>query len=402
MSVGTKDESLGEVDSRDGRLGRLLRPWTWSLSRLGLAAYLIVLVTYVVRVGVPIDRIGQSIWIVAGIIAARLGRPLREHVRAVLDWLPLIAALILYDHTRGIADTLGIPVRVLELVDLERLLFGGALPTAWLQEHFYDSADPHWWDAVASLVYVTHFVLPWALAAVLYVRSRPVWLTYVRRVVLLSYAGLATYILIPAAPPWYASRYGFVPEQMDRIATDGWSVLGLHSAGVMLEQAQAGSNQVAALPSLHAAFALLFSITLWVLVRNRPLRVIIAIYPIAMALTLVYGGEHYVIDVLFGWVYVGLVLLVSVAWQTWRSSVVDHASDHVASTVGVVGPDHDLATISVDGHGEADAGSSQRRADGLEVPDGPGGGDRLEQAVLRLGGTDQGGPAREGPPDDQQ
>jgi hypothetical protein len=403
MSVGTKDQSpAGYVDSRGSRLAGLLRPWTWSLSRLGLAAYLIVLVSYVIRVGVPIDRIGQSIWIVAGIIAARLGRPLREHVRAVLDWLPLIGALILYDHTRGIADTLGIPVRVLELVDLERLLFGGALPTAWLQEHFYDSADPNWWDAAASLVYVTHFVLPWALAAVLYVRSRPVWLTYVRRVVLLSYAGLATYILIPAAPPWYASRYGFVPEQMDRIATDGWSVLGLRSAEVLLEQAQAGSNQVAALPSLHAAFALLFSITLWVLVRNRLLRVVIAIYPIAMALTLVYGGEHYVIDVLFGWAYVGLVLLVSVAWQTWRSTVVDDAPDHVASTVDVVGPDHDLTTISVDGHGEADASSRQRPTDRLEVPGSPGGGDGLEQAVLRLGRTNQGGSARERPSDDQQ
>ncbi len=86
---------------------------------------------------------------------------------------------------------------------------------------------------------------------------------------------------------------------------------------------------MAALPSLHAAFALLFSITLWVLVRNRLLRVLIAIYPIAMALTLVYGGEHYVIDVLFGWVYVGLVVLVSIAWQTWRSTAVDHASDDV-------------------------------------------------------------------------
>ena len=402
MSVDTEDQTPQGVASNGGRVARLLRPWTWSLSRLGLAAYLVVLATYIIRVGVPIDRIGQSVWIVAGILAARLGRPLREHVRAVLDWLPLIGALILYDHTRGIADTLGIPIRVLELVDLERLLFGGVLPTAWLQEHAYDPGNPHWWDAAAAVVYVTHFVLPWALAAVLYVRSRPVWLTYVRRVVLLSYAGLATYILVPAAPPWYASRYGFVPDQMDRIATDGWSVLGLRSAGVLLDQAQAGSNQVAALPSLHAAFALLFSITLWVLVRNRLLRVLIAIYPIAMALTLVYGGEHYVIDVLFGWVYVGLVVLVSIAWQTWRSTAVDHAPDDVPGATGVLGPDHDLTTTPVDGDGEPDARGGEGRADRLELRGGSTGGDGLEQAVLGLRGTDQGGPARERPPDDQQ
>ena len=29
-------------------------------------------------------------------------------------------------------------------------------------------------------------------------------------------------------------------------------------------------------------------------------------YPLAMTFTLVYAGEHYVIDVLVGWVYVGL------------------------------------------------------------------------------------------------
>jgi hypothetical protein len=402
MSVDTQDHTPEDVVSPGGRFGGLLRPWTWPLSRVGLAGYLVVLASYIVNVGVPIDRIGQSVWIVAGIIAARLGRPLREHVRAVLDWLPLIGALILYDHTRGIADTLGIPVRVLELVDLERLLFGGVLPTAWLQEHAYDPADPHWWDAAASLVYVTHFVLPWALAAVLYVRSRRVWLTYVRRVVLLSYAGLATYILVPAAPPWYASRYGFVPEQMDRIATNGWSVLGLNSAGAWLDQAQAGSNQVAAMPSLHAAFALLFSITLWVLVRNRVLRAIIAIYPIAMALTLVYGGEHYVIDVLFGWVYVGLVLLVSVAWQTWRSTAADDTSDHVPGAVDVVGPNHDLMPVPVDGHGEPDAGGGERRTDRLELRDGAAGSDGLQQTVFGLRGGDQGGPARERPPDQQQ
>ena len=403
MSVETEeDQTSRKVVAPAGRLARLRRPWTWSLSRLGLTAYFVVLAVYVVAVGVPIDRIGQSVWILAGIVAARLGRPIREHVRAVLDWLPLLAALILYDHTRGIADTLGIPVRVVELADLERLLFGGILPTAWLQEHAYDPAEPHWWDAAASLVYVTHFVLPWALAAILYVRSRPVWLTYVRRVVLLSYAGLMTYILLPAAPPWYASKYGFVPEQMDRVATNGWSVVGLNSAGAWLDQAQAGSNQVAALPSLHAAFALLFSVTLWMLVRNRLLLIVIAAYPVAMALTLIYGGEHYVIDVLLGWVYVGLVLLVSIAWQTWRSATPDHPPDDVPSAVDVVGPDHDLTTTTVDGDGEPNAGGRERRADGPDIRIGSGSSDGLEQAVLGLGGTDEGRPASKRPPDQQQ
>src|ERR687898_2845971 len=222
MSEETPEQATSD-DTPDRVTGRTITRWEWPLHRVGLAVYVLVLAVYIVRVGVPIDRIGQTGWILVGIVAARLGRPLRDHARAVLDWLPLLAALILYDHTRGIADSLGMPVRVMELVDLERSMFGGVLPTTWLQEHFSNPADPQWWDAVASLVYTSHFVVPWALAAVLYVRSRDIWMRYVHRVVLLSYAGLVTYILLPAAPPWYAADYGFVSDEIGRIITNGWS-----------------------------------------------------------------------------------------------------------------------------------------------------------------------------------
>jgi PAP2 superfamily len=402
LSSDVRDVAGDEAATPAARVPAALRPWTWPLSRIGLAAYLTVLVAYIVTVGVPTDRIGQTGWIVIGIVAARLGRPLREHVRAVLDWLPLLAALILYDHTRGIADSLGMTVRVTELADVERSMFAGILPSAWLQEQYSNPAEPHWWDAVASLIYTSHFVLPWALAAVLYVRSRPAWLRYVRWVVLLSYAGLATYILVPAAPPWYASRYDFVPEQIDRVITNGWAVLGLRSAGAWLDQAQAGSNLVAALPSLHAAFALLVSIALWLHVRNPALRVLIAVYPVAMGLTLVYGGEHYVIDVLLGWVYVGLVLLVTLAWTTRRSAAPGDPADEDPGTIRVLGPDEDLVTVPGVGDGAADPRRAQRTQGRLEVDDGQGGGNGQQKAVLWPRRPDDGLPAPDRPPDDEQ
>jgi hypothetical protein len=402
LSSDVRDVAGDEAATPAARVPAALRPWTWPLSRIGLAAYLTVLVVYIVTVGVPTDRIGQTGWIVIGIVAARLGRPLREHVRAVLDWLPLLAALILYDHTRGIADSLGMTVRVTELAEVERSMFAGILPSAWLQEQYSNPAEPHWWDAVASLIYTSHFVLPWALAAVLYVRSRPAWLRYVRWVVLLSYAGLATYILVPAAPPWYASRYDFVPEQIDRVITNGWAVLGLHNAGAWLDQAQAGSNLVAALPSLHAAFALLVSIALWLHVRNPALRVLIAVYPVAMGLTLVYGGEHYVVDVLLGWVYVGLVLLVTMAWTAWRSAAPGDPADEVPGTIRVLRPHEDLVTVPGVPDGAADPRRAQRAHDRLEVHDGQGGGDGQQKAVLWPRRPDDGLPAPDRPPDDEQ
>jgi PAP2 superfamily len=289
----------------------------WPIGRFALVVYLVALVVFVIRVGLPTDRIDQIIWILIGIVAAKLGQPLRIHLRAIVDWLPLLAALLLYDYTRGIADTLGMPIRVQELVDVERALFVGVLPTAWLQERFYHAGDPEWWDVAAAAVYMSHFVLPWVVAAAFYMSSRDLWWRYIRMVLLLSYAGLLTYIVLPAAPPWYAARDGLLEESIERTISSGWSVIGLQFAGAWLEREQAGVNQVAALPSLHAGFALLVSVALWPVVRNRLLRVLIVAFPISMGLTLVYSGEHYVIDVLLGWLYVAAIVVGLRLWDRW-------------------------------------------------------------------------------------
>ena len=59
-----------------------------------------------------------------------------------------------------------------------------------------------------------------------------------------------------------------------------------------------GPNAVAAMPSLHMAGAVLVALVVWRAVPwARPLAIA---YPMAMALTLVYTGEHYVADVAAG------------------------------------------------------------------------------------------------------
>lgn len=286
--------------------------------RVFLALYLVVLVIYSGVEGIPMDRVGQTGWIIAGMIAVKIGRPWREHVRTFLDWLPLLAALILYDHTRGIADTLGMPLRVGQVVDVESWLFGGTIPTLWLQEHLFESTV-RWWDVGAALVYFSHFIVPWVLAAAFYLWSRPLWVSYIRRVLLLTYTGLLTYVLLPAAPPWYASaRTGDIAEPVYRLVGRGWNELGLRSAQAWLSDAQGGANEVAALPSLHAGFSMLVAVTLWPLAKRWWLRVPIVAYPLAMAFTLVYGGEHYVVDVLLGWLYVAAIMVGAHLWERWR------------------------------------------------------------------------------------
>ncbi|HEX6337313.1 MAG TPA: phosphatase PAP2 family protein [Jiangellaceae bacterium] len=372
-----------------------IQPW---LGRAGLAGYLVVLVTSILRDGLPTHRIDQTIWILVGIIAAKLGRNWRVHVRAVVDWLPLLGALMLYDFTRGIADTLGMPLRVGELVDAERFLFAGQLPTVWLQERFYTAGDPQWWDVVASAVYFSHFVVPWAIAAAFYMVSRPLWWRYIRIVLLLSYAGLLTYILVPAAPPWYAAWSGTIDEPVERNIGSGWAVIGLRFASAWFNDVRADANAVAALPSLHAGFALLVTVGLWPVVRHWLPRILLAAFPIAMGVTLVYSGEHYVVDVLLGFAYVALIVLGLRVWDRWkqqwrplqepavepgRSVEPANLAKQVTGASQIGGPHKQPVPTGAVGNGVPDAAVEQNVLKGAQVINDDALGDGYEQTVLR-------------------
>jgi membrane-associated phospholipid phosphatase len=83
----------------------------------------------------------------------------------------------------------------------------------------------------------------------------------------------------------------------------------LHLVGGALDQGQYLVNPVAAMPSLHMAFATLAAGFFW-FGRRWWQRILLALYPIAMGVTLVYGGEHYVIDELVGVAYALAVIAV--------------------------------------------------------------------------------------------
>lgn len=306
------------------------QPLSWSGIRWGLAAaYGVVLMVFVLTEGVPTERLGLYAWVLTGLSIGCLGRGWRAMARLVLDWLPFLGILVLYDLTRGLADSLGMPVHVNDLAALESTLFGGTFPTVWLQEHLYPSTgwntggNGAWWHVLVTAVYVSHFFLTPVIAAVLWLRNRRRWISFTAHVVGVALVGVVTYILVPAAPPWYAAARGVIPD-VERLSGLGWDVLGLHSAGALLDQGQAKVNLVAALPSLHTAYAVLVFLFFWP-VLGWAARVLLGLYPMLMGLILVYSGEHYVIDILLGWVCAGIVViclaLVSAAWQGRRRAV---------------------------------------------------------------------------------
>jgi hypothetical protein len=118
-------------------------------------------------------------------------------------------------------------------------------------------------------------------------------------------AGMAfvTFALFPAAPPWLASREGILEETTRLIGPISGDIpfLALSFEG-LYERGTEYANPVAAVPSLHAAYTLLFSLALWPF-ASRAVRALLAAYPPAMAFALVYTAEHYLVDILLGWAY---------------------------------------------------------------------------------------------------
>lgn len=294
-----------------------VRDWSRIRRRAGWA-YLAALVLLVVFVGVPTDRGSLFLIIVTGLGVTCLGRGWRSFGRVVLDWLPFTLVLVAYDVSRGIATLVGMPLHEADLAAAERWLFHGTLPTVWLQQRLLDPGSPHWYDAVATLIYTSHFLATPIVAAVLWLRNRQTWLAFIRRVIVLSVAGVITYVFFPAAPPWYAARDGVIPPVI-RASARGWLWLHLNHAGNLLSEGQLAANPVAAMPSLHTAFATTIAVFVGTRLRSR-WRLLIVAYPVAMGLSLVYLGEHYVTDLIVGVIYALVVHLLVSRWERRRAA----------------------------------------------------------------------------------
>jgi PAP2 superfamily len=271
-----------------------------------LLAYFTALVVWSANYGIPVQRELVVAWTCGALACASIGRHPREIARLAGDWLPMMVVLAAYDFTRGAADSLGIGVHYHAMIDFDRFLFAGQTPTEWLQAHLFGAPGVHWWNVAFTLVYTSYFIVPFALAGVLWVRDRPGFLRFRRRLVTLALAGLATYLAFPAAPPWLASEMGLL-HHVERTTSEGWDAIGIGTAGLFSE-GQASVNLVAAVPSLHVAFCALIAFFLWNRIGRRRLRPLLLLYPLAMAFTLVSTGEHYVFDVLLGFLYAGLVM----------------------------------------------------------------------------------------------
>jgi membrane-associated phospholipid phosphatase len=246
---------------------------------------------------------------------------LRRARRYLLDFLPFGVLLIVYSESRGIAHLLHPHPYYLPQLEAERFLFGGHVPSVWLQNQFWEGA-PRWHDRALLEITRLHFIVPPFVAFALWLRRRALFYRFAASMLVLSFAGALTFYLFPAAPPWAASQAD-VLGPVTKLTDAHPSVSGVPvqtSGGSFSISRLIDPNPYAAIPSLHGGYAFLVFLFLAMLAwRTRWRWIVVSVgvlYPLLQGLAVVYTGNHYVVDLIIGFAYAAAAILaVRVFWR---------------------------------------------------------------------------------------
>jgi hypothetical protein len=269
---------------------------------IGWIIFAASLVIYFFVAGIPWSLDWVFIYITAGLIISSLGTGVRWK-RLVIDWLPLFLVLTVYGLLRGYAaHTLWGPF-IKPQVWFDTHVFS-VDPTVQLQRWLY-TPGLHFWDYLCWCCYMSHFFTSFIICGVLWKTNYPKFRRFVPIFVGLTFAGYITYVLYPAIPPWMAGDasmgFHYLPH-VTRIVPLVLDHLHLHTGAAIFTGGNKFDNNVAAMPSLHGGYPMLICLFFWKGSSFRK-RILLAAYPICMAFTLVYTGEHFVIDIFMGWLY---------------------------------------------------------------------------------------------------
>jgi len=231
----------------------------------------------------------------------------------LLRFAPFLLLLLTYDSFRSIADQLNTHVHFTEMINFDRFITGGSLPTADLQNILWHG-HVQWYDFYFYFLYTIHFLAPVLLAILLWKLRPKMYWSFVGALVGLSFAAFFTYVIFPAAPPWMASDLHYIAP-IHHISSDVWSAMGVTNYSQVY--AKLAPNAVAAVPSLHAAYPTLFVLFLISAFGWRRTWWTI-IYPISIWVGVVYLGEHYVFDVILGIIYAVGIFALTKAYLAYR------------------------------------------------------------------------------------
>jgi membrane-associated phospholipid phosphatase len=164
--------------------------------------------------------------------------------------------------------------------------------------------DPALLTAANTYYVGVHFPATIAFLVYLWVR-RPAVYTWARTaLVSTTMVALLLHVTFPLAPP------RMMPGFVDTMAVYGPTAYG--------EGTESVTNQFAAMPSLHAAWAIVVGMVLFCAVR-RPWRWLFLLHPVVTVLVVVVTANHYWLDVAAAGLLVWLAVLAQSAWKPLRS-----------------------------------------------------------------------------------
>jgi membrane-associated phospholipid phosphatase len=234
-------------------------------------------------------------------VGRRLPRGWADLGLQVVIWFGFLAA---YQVARGVADR--DPARAFEnglkVIDLERR--GDALFELSLQGLVQSSG------VLMALTSWTYWLSQFTVLGIallwVYLRHNELFPRFRNVVMLANVIGLIGYVLMPTAPPRLFPDFGFA----DTLAQFG----SLNHGSALIE---AASNPYAAMPSLHAADALIVGVTLALILKHWWAKALWLAWPAWVWFSVMATGNHFWLDIVAG-VLVALAAAIVLERQTLR------------------------------------------------------------------------------------
>ncbi|GAC1472920.1 MAG: phosphatase PAP2 family protein [Candidatus Dormibacteraceae bacterium] len=260
---------------------------------VGSVIYLALIFGVMLWQGISIEP--EWVLLVLLVIAVALGRGRTF----IADWTPFLLLFFAYEAMRGFASKTNFAPH--DLSAMERWVFAGTIPTLTLQHAFYRPGVVGVQDVIGMIFYFMHFVLPIVVGFVFWVTSREYYWRFVAALLLMCFLAFVTFLFWPSAPPWY--------QLHEVVKINDKTVHAIWGFTVVTPIYQSfNPNKFAAFPSLHAAFPLLATVYAWQ--RYKLLALGLFLWSIAVVVSIVYLGEHYVVDALVSILYVAVAAII--------------------------------------------------------------------------------------------
>lgn len=173
----------------------------------------------------------------------------------------------------------------------------------WLAGH-------HTLGLLLSLYYDNaHFVVTLGVLGWLWWKRADIYRPLRNSLVVVNLLGFAVFWLYPVAPPRMLKGYTDVVASTH--AFGGWHT------GVLASQA----DQLAAMPSLHIAWAVWCTLALWRISERAWVRALAVLYPCVTSLAVLATGNHFLLDIVGGLLAIATAVAIVELAGRWRGLV---------------------------------------------------------------------------------